>query len=388
MSNELRYDVKSIVENIIQSALEKNASDIHIEPQREFICVRFRIDGALAIQEKLPVALSQQIIARIKVMGKIDTAQTRLPQDGNYSITYQEKDIDLRIATFPSLYGEKIVLRILHQSDTVVALDRIGMSGEQLKQFKELIQHSHGFFIVSGPTGAGKTTTLYAALSQLNSPEKNIVTLEDPIEYCLAGITQSQIHSNIGFDFEQGMRALLRQDPDIILIGEIRDQKTTHTALQAALTGHMVLSTIHTVDAPSVIVRLVDMGIEPFLVNAALSGVVAQRLVRLLCEKCKEPASINEQEKLFLEKINAEVDTVYQAKGCESCFNTGYKGRTGIFELLIIDEEMQNLIMQQPSIGQLRDHSYKSGMKPMIQDGLDKLKAGRISLQELMKLFV
>ena len=388
MSNELRYDVTKIVEDIIQSALEKNASDIHIEPQREYICVRFRIDGVLSVQEKLPVVLVQQLIARIKIMGSIDTAQTRLPQDGNYSIVYKNHDIDLRIATFPALYGEKIVLRILHQSDTVITLDTIGMDQKQLQQFKELIQHPHGFFIVSGPTGAGKTTTLYAALTLLNSPEKNIVTLEDPIEYCLSGITQSQIHSDIGFGFAQGMRALLRQDPDIVLIGEIRDQETTQTALQAALTGHMVLSTIHTVDAPSVVVRLIDMGIEPFLVNAALTGVVAQRLARILCEKCKEQKTVTAEEQVFLQKINASIQTAYYAKGCSECFNTGYKGRVGIFELLVIDEKIRNLLMKNPSIVELRDHAREAGMKPMIQDGLEKLKSGIISLEELMKLFV
>jgi len=386
MSQSISYDVVTIVNTIVHTAIDRSASDIHLEPQETGLRVRFRIDGLLYDQQMVDRAVASQIIARIKVLAHIDVAQTRIAQDGKISMQHKKVLIDLRVSTFPAVRGEKMVIRILPQSDALVALECLGMQEDMLHTFSALLTRSSGFLLVSGPTGAGKTTTLYAALSLLNTQEKNIITLEDPVEYCLSSITQGQIHPAIGFDFADGIRALLRQDPDVVFIGEIRDQSTAHAALQASLTGHMVLSTVHTTDAPSVVIRLIDMGIEPFLINAALSGVVAQRLTRTLCNECKQQREPDVQEQELLKKVHSDITVLYSAVGCQNCFGLGYKGRTGIFELLPMSEDLRQLITQRPSLSQLRSQALADGMMRMVVDGLHKVKSGTITLQELMRV--
>jgi len=385
MSESFFHDTNAVVEKIIVSALERTASDIHLESHKNKVRVRFRIDGLLYDQESIDQVPASQLIACIKVLANIDVAQKRIAQDGKFRFP-GDSSIDLRVATFPAIYGEKVVIRVLHQTDTVVSLERIGMLQNLLITFRELLAKPSGFLLVSGPTGAGKTTTLYAALTELNSTEKHIITLEDPVEYCLSGVTQGQVHAAIGFDFTDGMRALLRQDPDIVLIGEMRDFKTAQTAIQAALTGHMVLSTVHTNDAPSVIIRLMDMGIEPFLINAALSGVVAQRLVRMLCTECKQEKKPNDQEREVLNRLHAQIDTLFIARGCATCFGMGHQGRIGIFEFLIMSETLQQFIIQRPALKQLRAQALADGMQRMHDDGLQKVASGVISLQELFRV--
>ena len=279
--------IVEIVNSLISDAIEHQASDIHLESQQNALRVRWRIDGVLYDKEPIESFFMAQVLSRIKVLAHIDITEKRIPHDGKFKVLFNGQEIDLRISSFPSIHGEKIVIRILDRAHHMIALDKLGFSDAMLDTFKTLLSRSSGFFLVSGPTGSGKTTTLYAALSALNSPEKNIITLEDPVEYSLEGITQSQIHPEAGFTFEKGIRSLLRQDPDVVMIGEIRDRQTAQVAIEASLTGHVVLSTIHTNDAPTVIMRLIDMGIEPFLVNAAVSGVLAQRLARTICPACK-----------------------------------------------------------------------------------------------------
>ncbi len=385
MSQSFFHDTNTLIDMLIASALQRTASDIHLESCKNKVRVRFRIDGLLYDQESIDQVPAQQLIACIKVLANIDVAQTRIAQDGKFRFS-DDNSIDLRVATFPAVYGEKVVIRILHHTDTVVALERIGMSPALLSSFRSLITKPHGFLLVSGPTGSGKTTTLYAALTELNTAEKHIITLEDPVEYCLSGVTQGQVHAAIGFDFADGMRALLRQDPDIVLIGEMRDCTTAQTAIQAALTGHMVLSTVHTNDASSVIIRLMDMGIEPFLINAALSGVLAQRLVRTLCTECKQEKQPDEHERAVLKRLSAQVDMLFVAPGCTVCFGMGYRGRTGIFELLIMSEAVQQFVIQRPVLGQLRAQAIADGMQLMRHDGLQKVASGVISLQELFRV--
>lgn len=306
----------------------------------------------------------------------------------NFRSFLNNRSIDFRVSTFPTLYGEKVVVRILDRARTMIALEALGFVDMMLAAFNELLRQATGFFLVTGPTGSGKTTTLYAALSYLNSPEKNIITLEDPVEYHVAGITQGHIHTAGGFSFAKGLRALLRQDPDIVMVGEVRDKETASIALEAALTGHLVLSTVHTTDAPSVIMRLMDMGIEPFLINAALTGILAQRLVRKLCIHCKYERVPTDQECCFLKKSGLDVIKVYDAKGCDRCHNLGYAGRIGIFELLVITPALRNLIVQQPSIDQLYAQARADGMHPLLSDGLRKVSLGLISVEELIKIAV
>jgi len=374
-----------LVDDLLHKAITYNASDIHLEPTDHGLRVRFRLDGILSDQEHSPVSMMNQIISRIKVLSHIDIAEKRVPQDGKFRIIEDQREIDLRVSTFPSLFGEKVVIRILDRMQNMLALDMLGFQSEELTRFSQMINRSSGFFLVAGPTGSGKTTTLYAALSALNTPEKNIITLEDPVEYNLEGITQGQIHPEAGFTFERGMRALLRQDPDIVLVGEIRDKQTAQIAIEAALTGHLVLSTVHTNDAPSVIMRLMDMGIEPFLINAAITGVLAQRLARKICPKCRVSAKPNDQEQIILKHLGIDCPELYKGKGCEHCFGLGYKGRTGIFELLAMTPALRFLIVQDPSFDAIYSRARTDGMNPLLHDGAKKLQQGVITLDELLR---
>jgi type II secretory ATPase GspE/PulE/Tfp pilus assembly ATPase PilB-like protein len=327
-----------------------------------------------------------QIISRIKVLAHIDIAQKRIPQDGKFQIIDDDRQIDLRISTFPTLFGQKMVIRILDPSEKTINIARLGMSSHVLSQFEQLLREPQGFFLVTGPTGSGKTTTLYAGLSHINTADKNIITLEDPIEYHIDGITQGHIHPEAGFTFEKGMRSLLRQDPDIVMVGEIRDEQTARIAIQAAMTGHSVLSTLHTNDAPSVIMRLMDMGIEPFLINASLSGILAQRLVRLLCSVCKKERNLTEKEQEFCHMHGIDMQTVYEPQGCQDCFDVGYKGRIGIFELVILNDAMRALISHDPSIDDIRTQAKRDGTISLLYDGFEKVKQGDISLHELLRV--
>ncbi len=385
--------VVAIVNELLEKAISMNASDIHLEPTEYQLRVRFRLDGILHDQPALTKNNAQQIISRLKVLSSINIAEKRIPQDGKFHTTYKNKSIDLRLSTFPSLHGEKMVIRILDHSIHGITLQQLGFEPQMLADFQGLLARSSGFFLVTGPTGSGKTTTLYAALSALNSPEKNIVTLEDPVEYNVSGITQGYINPTAGFTFEKGIRALLRQDPDILMIGEIRDKQTARVAIESALTGHLVLSTLHTNDAPSAIVRLMDMGIEPFLINASLTGVLAQRLIRKLCEFCKKLAQSSDEEPTidevaFCERMSIDPKNLYRAVGCDSCNNIGYKGRIGIFELLIFSNKLRSLIISRPIVEDIYTQALSDGMSTLQQDGAKKVSAGIISLADFARVIV
>ncbi len=381
------YSVVDVVDRMVHAAIDAQASDIHLEMQSDSLRVRFRIDGVLYDRESIPLDSAQQLITRIKILANINISQKRLPQDGKFQTEYRGNQIDCRIATFPSVHGEKVAIRILDPRAHSISLEKLGFSEHLLDQFRSLICKSHGMLLVTGPTGSGKSTTLYAALSAIHTPEKNIITLEDPVEYNIKGITQGQIHYDAGFTFERGIRALLRQDPDVAMIGEIRDKESARIAIEAALTGHLVLSTLHTNDAVSAVVRLVDMTIEPFLINAALSGVLAQRLVRKLCVQCKKEVVPNGAELATLEKLGTfGIDTFYKPVGCEFCFGTGYKGRIGIFELLSLNDKLRFLIAQSANSDKVCKQALQDGMTSMIVDGLNKLKQGIIPLSELVRV--
>ncbi|MDR3647060.1 MAG: GspE/PulE family protein [Candidatus Babeliales bacterium] len=378
--------VVGLVDKIINQAIFLRASDIHLEVMEKYLRVRYRIDGILYDQNQIRSDLMFQVISRIKVLANIDIAQKRVPQDGKFNINYNNHLIDLRISTFPAIYGEKIVIRILDKTKTAIDLETLGFDEDTLNKFKKLINKSNGFILVTGPTGSGKTTTLYSALSYLHSPEKNIITLEDPVEYHIDGITQAQIHPDGGFTFAKGIRSLLRQDPDIAMIGEIRDKESAKIAIEAALTGHLVFSTLHTNNAPSAIMRLMDMSIEPFLINAAITGVMAQRLARKICQNCKYQYVPNAKEQKALCELNAKLDCLYKGKGCNECNNLGYKGRTGIFELLIMTDDLCSLIVEHPRFEAIQNQAIADGMHTLLDDGILKLKDGIISLEELIKV--
>lgn len=374
-----------LVDQLIRDAIDHYASDIHLESTVHGLRIRWRIDGVLFDKQELDSDIMAQVLSRIKVLAHIDIAEKRIPHDGKFKIIHKGQEIDLRVSTFPSMYGEKIVIRILDRAHQMIALDQLGLSQHMLETFNKLLARSNGFFLVSGPTGSGKTTTLYAALSALHSPEKNIITLEDPVEYSIEGITQSQIHPEAGFTFEKGIRSLLRQDPDVVMIGEIRDQQTAQVAIEAALTGHVVLSTIHTNDASTVIMRLIDMGIEPFLVNAAISGVLAQRLARTICPECRISVEPTDEDCALLRRLGCEPITLFKGAGCNACMNLGYKGRIGIFELLAMTPALRALIMERPHLDVIYQQALDDGMQLLQVDGLQKVKAGIITLPELAR---
>ena len=379
--------VVSRVDALLKDAIEHRASDIHLEPTRDELRVRFRIDGILVDQQPFSSSLTASIIARLKVLANMDSAERRIPQDGKFHLMHDGNEVDIRVSTFPCLHGEKMVVRILDRMLQTINLDNLGFEPTMLDAFKRLMQRQSGFFLVTGPTGSGKTTTLYATLSLLHNSEKNIVTLEDPVEYSLQGITQAQINLPVGFTFEKGIRSLVRQDPDIIMVGEIRDKITARIAIEAALTGHLVLSTLHTTDAPSAIMRLMDMGIEPFLINAALSGVLAQRLARKLCVDCRTTRPATSEEKSLLKQYGIKnMNVVYESHGCASCDNLGYKGRMGIFELLEISPELRSLISNNPQFDEIYQQAVTDGMKTLESDGAHKVKEGIISLAEYARI--
>ncbi|MCK4966920.1 Flp pilus assembly complex ATPase component TadA, partial [bacterium] len=378
--------VIKLVNLIFSQAIKDKASDIHIEPQEDKLVVRFRTDGVLHQAYEQPKSLQGAVISRLKIMSDLDIAERRLPQDGRFGVKIDRHDVDIRVSTIPTAHGENVVMRILDKSSGIVPMEDIGLTQKNLENFKNLISRPYGIILVTGPTGSGKTTTLYSALNSLNDETKNIVTIEDPIEYKLGRVRQSQVNPKIGMTFSAGLRAILRQDPDIVMVGEIRDKETATVAVQSALTGHLVLSTLHTNDAPGAITRLLDMGVEPFLVSSATVGVIAQRLIRKLCLKCKEPYKPSPKllKDLGLNPSSREF-TFYKPKGCRLCKNTGYKGRIGIFEIFMIDDNVSDMIVNRVQQKDIKSYAIKNGMRPLRQDGLLKVVKGLSTLEEVLK---
>ncbi len=377
--------VIKLVDSLIMEALKYRASDIHIEPEQKNLRVRYRVDGLLQEINILPKHLQDSVISRIKVLStNMDIAETRKAQDGRINMKLENKELDIRVSTFPTVYGENVVMRLLDKTSVLLGLKELGFSEENLSDFNKLIRRPNGIILVTGPTGSGKTTTLYAALTSVSSMEKNIITIEDPVEYELSLIRQTPVNPKAGITFANGLRNILRQDPDIIMVGEIRDKETAEIAMQASLTGHLVFSTLHTNDAPSGLTRLIDMGVEPFLVSSSLIGILAQRLVRLICPKCKEkyiPAAD------VLEGLGlAKQGDYFHGRGCPACKKTGYLGRIGIYELLVINEDIRKMVEAKSSADEIKKKAVFLGMKTLRQDGINKLLKGLTTPDEIMRV--
>lgn len=384
-----------IIQSLIKRAVREKASDIHIEPEEDDVVVRFRVDGILRKIISLPKEIQPALVSRVKILANMKIDETRLPQDGRIQAVIDGAEIDFRISALPTVNGEKIVARILDKSGGVLTLEQLGLRGNAFKVFDENITKAHGMILVTGPTGSGKTTTLYAAIDKIKSVGTNIVTLEDPVEYRIQGINQSQVHTQIGFTFANGLRSIVRQDPDVIMIGEIRDYETADMAVHAALTGHVVLSTLHTNDAAGAIPRLIDMKIEPFLVNSSVNCVVAQRLCRRVCDACKEVLQIEEGQRDLAEKELANLPKneerpskmdFYHGKGCENCGGSGYKGRIGIFEVFELTDDLKEMVAKRASGTMLGDQAVKNGMVSMKQDGILKSIEGLTTLEEVWRV--
>ncbi|MCF6465644.1 GspE/PulE family protein [Clostridium sp. Cult2] len=376
--------VVKLINSIVEQAVEMRASDIHIEPWDEDIRIRFRIDGDLHEIMKLSKNSLSALITRIKIIGKMDIAEKRIPQDGRVETKINGKEIDMRISSIPTVYGEKMVLRLLDRSNFMFTKSQLGFKEENLILFDKILRQPYGMILVTGPTGSGKTTTLYAVLKELNRVEKNIITIEDPVEYKLEGINQVQINPKAGLTFANGLRSILRQDPDVIMVGEIRDSETAKIAIRAAITGHLVLSTLHTNDSPSSIVRLIDMGIEPYLVSSAIIGVVSQRLIKELCPNCKTPYEANYSEKSLLGVDGEDSIILYKSKGCNRC-NNGYIGRRAVHEVMVVDEEMRKLVNEEASIDKLRASAINSGMTTLLNNSIELALQGITTLEESLK---
>lgn len=377
-----------LVSLLITNALEARASDIHVEPFDNRLIVRYRIDGVLHEIESPPKRLAAAVISRIKIMANLDIAERRLPQDGRIRLRIQGKDIDLRVSTVPTMHGESVVMRILDKGGVQLNFEKLGFAPDILGKFKDALAQPNGILLVTGPTGSGKTTTLYTALDGLNQPDVKILTVEDPVEYQMAGINQIQVKPQIDLTFANALRSIVRQDPDIIMIGEIRDLETAEIAVQAALTGHLVLSTLHTNDAPASVSRLLDMGVDDYLLTSTLIGVLAQRLVRTLCTHCREPHTLDEltAKEMGLHRVTSErTPVVYKPVGCSHCGNTGFTGRVCIAEMLPISEPIRRLVMQKANASELRQAAISEGMLPMYDDGLRKVAAGVTTLEEVLR---
>lgn len=375
--------VVRLVNLTITQAVQEGASDIHIEPTENDVKIRFRVDGVLYDVISPPKRIFPTLVARIKILSNMDIAERRVPQDGRFRVNSQGKIIDFRVSTLPTIYGEKIVLRLLDRSATLIGLEKLGFTEEILHNFDNLIRRPYGMILVTGPTGSGKTTTLYSALAKISTTEKNIITIEDPVEYQFARINQVQINPKAGLTFANGLRSILRQDPDIMMVGEIRDRETAEIAVQSALTGHLVLSTIHTNDSAGAIARLIDMGIEPYLISSSLIGILAQRLARRICPRCRVPKEPTEEEIKVL-KISSD-HTMYEGKGCEACRHTGYRGRLGIFELLVIDDEIRAMIVDKTPANVIREAAVKNGMVTLWEDAKLKVIDGITTYSEILR---
>lgn len=383
-----RAPVIRLVNLLLLEAVKLGASDLHLQPYADHVVARMRLDGVLFDLHTLPKRLQDEAVSRIKVIGHMDIAEKRLPQDGRATVQLGERVIDLRISTVPASHGERAVIRLLDKSACLFTPEEIGMPPEALKQFRELIHMEHGLILLTGPTGSGKTTTLYAALQEIHSAERNVITLEDPIEYELPGVSQIQINNKKGMTFAGGLRSVLRQDPDIIMVGEIRDRETAVMAIQSALTGHLVFSTLHTNDAASAVTRLLDLGVEPYLVASSLVGVLAQRLVRRVCKSCGSEVPMTEETKRSLDLDHNKLNQYMRGEGsgCEACRGSGYKGRQGLFELLTLTETTRELIQQRATAGAIKDQAIQSGMTTLRDDGIEKIRAGITTPDEVLRV--
>jgi type IV pilus assembly protein PilB len=377
--------VVKLVNYLLFNAVRENASDIHIEPDDKKLRVRYRVDGRLYERLKPPHQMHSAIVSRIKIMAELDIAQRRLPQDGGIHVLIEGKPIDLRVSVMPGNFGEKVVIRVINPQKIIFNLESLGFTYNNLQKFREVMKAPNGIILVTGPTGSGKNTTLYAALAELNSEEVNICTVEDPVECNMANINQFQVIEGVGFKFATALRSLLRQDPDIIMVGEIRDAETATIAVQAALTGHLVFSTLHTNDAPGAVTRMLDLGVAPYLVSASLSAVVAQRLVRKICSNCKTQYDPPSTVKKIVDSLGGKVDKYYKGVGCKKCRNTGYAGRIAIHELFVPDQEIMEMINDRASMRKLRIKAEEKGLTPLILDAIEKVNAGIVSIEEALR---
>lgn len=375
-----------LVNQILEAGVQMKASDIHIDPQEHKILIRYRVDGILRTERTLSRNIYSMLIARVKLLANLNVTESRIPQDGRIKLEINQTHIDLRISSLPTLYGEKLVIRILDLSSVRLSLTQLGFNKVNLQLLHNLLQRPSGIVLITGPTGSGKTSTLYAALNHLNTEQVNIMTVEDPVEYQLNGINQIQVNPQVGLTFASGLRSILRQDPDIVMIGEIRDQDTADISIRASLTGHLVFSTLHTNSALATIPRLLDMGVEPYLVVSSLSGIIAQRLLRKICPECKVAYTPSEMEKNVYQKRGIKVDTLYKGKGCSSCKNTGYRGRMAIHEILMLDDTIQSMMMNQKPLNEVKQYLLRNGMIFLLDDGLIKVKNGLTTLEEVLRV--
>ena len=382
--------VVQMVNLIFAQAVRDGASDIHIEAYEKDVKVRYRVDGMLQEVMKPPKRMHSALISRIKILGEMNIAERRLPQDGRIKITIAGRPIDIRVSILPTVFGERAVMRILDKGTAMLGLEELGVAPEVLERYRKVISQPYGIILATGPTGAGKSTTLYASLQEIWSPTTNIITVEDPVEYQVAGISQMQVRANIGLTFASGLRSIVRQDPDVIMVGEIRDHETAEIAIHASLTGHLVFSTLHTNDAPGAVTRLLDMGVEPFLVSSSLIGVVAQRLVRRICSNCSEsvaPPSADIIEGLGITPEELQSANYRQGRGCDKCNNSGYKGRQGLYELFVIDETIKKMIVERRSSNELKSYAIKNqGLVTLLQDGKRNVLAGKTTAKEVLRV--
>jgi len=378
--------VIKLVNYLVYHAVREGASDIHIEPDDNSLRVRYRVDGSLYEKLRPPYKMLPAISSRIKIMSGLDISERRMPQDGGIHVMMDGRPVDLRVSTMPGQHGEKIVVRVIDNRSIMVNLEKLGFTYEMLKQWQKVIAAANGIVLVTGPTGSGKSTTLYSVLKELNNEDVNICTVEDPVEFNLQGVNQFQVNERIGFTFASSLRSLLRQDPDIVMVGEVRDDETARIAVQAALTGHLVLSTLHTNDAPGAITRLMNIGVEPYLVAASLMGILAQRLVRKICTNCKEPYKPPENIRRAVERMAGSVETFYRGKGCPKCRKTGFAGRIGIYELLTPNDTIREQISESAAIIEIRKVAEETGMTTLRQDGMSKVKAGITTIEEVLSV--
>ncbi len=372
-----------LVNLLMENAVKDRASDVHVEPGEFSVRVRYRIDGVLYEKETLPARMYSAVSSRIKLLSQMNIAERRLPQDGRIKATFAGKSIDIRVSTIPSIYGESVVMRLLDKETSFITLEEIGFDRTLLDIYEEVIKKPYGMVLITGPTGSGKSTTLYASLAEINSSEKKIITIEEPVEYLMQGITQIQVRPKIGLTFANGLRHIVRQDPDIIMVGEIRDMETAGIGIHAALTGHLLFSTLHTNDAPGAITRLMDIGVENYLVASTLICAIAQRLVRRICRHCKVKQDVSED---ILKKLDSSVREVWAGSGCDYCSGTGYRGRIGIFEVLPVEDKIRELIMQRATVKEIKDKAISLGMRTLRQDGIEKVKKGITTIDEVLRV--
>jgi general secretion pathway protein E len=392
LDNEYLKDLASdapvirMVNHLMERALDLNASDIHFEPEEKFLAVRCRVDGVMVNLEHLPASVQPSISSRVKLMARLDIGEKRLPQDGRIQYTMGDRTLDMRVSTLPGVHGESIVLRVLDRNDVSVSLDQLGMPGDVLRPYSRMIQQPHGMVLVTGPTGSGKTTTLYGTLEKISTGTQKIITIEDPVEYQLSGITQIHVNAKIGLTFAAGLRSIVRQDPDIIMVGEIRDHETAEIAIESALTGHLVFSTLHTNDAAGAITRLQDMGIDTYLISSSVIAVMAQRLVRKVCLHCAKEYPLNEEEIHLLGISSAECPFIKRGPGCERCAQTGYRGRVGLYELLVVSDDIRHVIGSGGDANAIRVQAIQEGMRTLRGDALEKLYAGITTPEEIVRV--